>query len=300
MSKYHKNIKMQLNKALDSKLRIGESKQKIYSNPNKAAGIHSIGTAGAYRSTICVFGDYLKGQGVRDLNDIGEREVKGFLDSRSDLSPWTLAKDLSAINKVLGTEYTGRDMGIPMRNAQDITNNRGYSAYNTSGRERNTDALRFVAATGIRRESIGSITPSQAVFGSNGQVIGFDVVEKGGRERLCVVLEPEREYITQLVQAHLEAPYSPLLSPVDANANPHYFRAEYAQALYNELAEAKSAGVDYYDGMRERFINEANAERAMSRYAHDVYRGYDLSIVAEVSQNLGHNRLDVVLTHYLK
>lgn len=107
MSKYHKNIKMQLNKALDNKLRIGENKQKIYSNPNKAAGIHSIGTAGAYRSSICVFGDYLKGQGVRDLNDIGEREVKGFLDSRSDLSSWTLAKDLSAINNVLGTEYTG-------------------------------------------------------------------------------------------------------------------------------------------------------------------------------------------------
>lgn len=120
---------MQLNKALDAQLKIGAKKQKIYDNPNKAAGIHSVKTAQTYRSTICTFGDYLKAQGIRDMKDIGEKEVRGFLDSRSDLSAWTLSKDLAAINKVLGTEYTGREMGIPIRSAIDIRNNRGMSAY---------------------------------------------------------------------------------------------------------------------------------------------------------------------------
>lgn len=301
MGRHHKNIKIQLNKALDAQLRIGQKKQKIYDNPNKAAGIHSIKTAQTYRSSICTFGDYLKAQGIRDMNDIGEKEVRGFLDSRSDLSAWTLSKDLAAINKVLGTEYTGRDMGIPIRNAIDIRNNRDMGAYHTSDKEQNTHAIRFVEATGIRRSSIATITPQQAVYGQNGQVIGFNVVEKGGRERCCVVLEREREWITQLVTDKLTMGADrPMLEEVDKNANPHFFRAEYAQNLYNDLLEVKNTGTDYYDGMRERFINEANAERALERYAHDTYKGYTLAVVAEVSQNLGHNRLDVILIHYLR
>lgn len=301
MGRHHKNIKIQLNRALDAQLRIGQKKQKIYDNPNKSAGIHSVKTAQTYRSTICTFGDYLKWQGVKNLTDIGEREVRGFLDSRGDLSAWTLSKDLSAINKVLGTEYTGRDMGIPNRHAGNIRNNRNMGAYHTSDKERNAEQIRFVAATGIRRESIATITPQQAVYGQNGQVIGFNVVEKGGRERCCVVLEGNREWITQLVSDKLtQGANKPMLKGVDKNANPHFFRAEYAQNLYNDLLEAKNAKIDYYDGMRERFINEANAERALERYAYDTYKGYTLAVVAEVSQNLGHNRLDVILNHYLR
>lgn len=111
-----------------------------------------------------------------------------------------------------------------------------------------------------------------------------------------MVLEPEREWVTELVKSHGAEPNAPMLKAVDKNANPHYYRAEYASALYEDL---KGAG-DYYDGMKALFINEQAAERAVSRYAHDTCHGYILRVIAEVSQNMGHNRLDVVMTHYLK
>lgn len=301
MGRHHKNIKMQLNKALDNKLMIGQKKEKIYSNPNKADGIHSIRTAETYRSVICSFGDYLKEQGIREISNIGREEIRGYLDSRSDKSAWTLTKDLSAINKVLGTEYTGKEMGLPIRHTALIRNNRGECHTHTSDSERNAEAIRFVEATGIRRQSISTITPGQAVYGQSGQVVAFNVVEKGGRERLCVVLEGEREWITNLVNERaLNGLNTPMLNDVDHNANPHLFRAEYAQNLYVELLQAREEGKDYYDGLRSQIINEQNAERAQERYRHEVYKGYHLAVVAEVSQNLGHNRLDVVLNHYLR
>lgn len=296
MGRKHKNIKIQLNRALDKLLCLGTKKIKNDTNPNRAAGVHSASTATTYRSVINVFAEYLKGEGVRNIEDISEVHVRGFLDSRADKSQWTLSKDLSAVNKVLGTQYDGKTMGLKGRHAQSILNNRGFAKQDTSHLPRNREALRFVAATGIRRQSIATITPSQAVYGRSGMVVGFRVVEKGGRERCCVVLEGERQWVTQLVEAHRDKPGSPMLNGVDKNANPHFYRAVYARALYEDLRETG----DYYDGMRGLFINEKAADRALGRYAHDTCHGYDLHMVAEVSQNMGHNRLDVVLTHYLR
>lgn len=296
MGRKNKNVKIQLNKALDGLLCLGTEKIKNDTNPNRAEGIHSASTATTYRSVINMFGDYLKGEGVRNIADITETHIRGFLGSRANRSQWTLSKDLSAINKVLGTRYEGRAMGLTGRRSANILNNRGFAKQNTSGSERNAEAIRFVAATGIRRQSIAAITPGQAVYGQSGQVVGFNVTEKGGRNRCCVVLESEREWVTQLVKSHGAEPDAPMLKAVDKNANPHYYRAEYAKNLYEDL---KGAG-DYYDGMKALFINEQAAERAMGRYARDMCHGYILSVIAEVSQNMGHNRLDVILTHYLR
>lgn len=296
MGRKNKNIKIQLNKALDGLLRLGIKKVKNDTNPNRAEGIHSASTATTYRSVINTFGDYLKGEGVRTMADITETHIRGFFDSRADRSQWTLSKDLSAINKVLGTRYEGKAMGLTGRRSDNILNNRGLAKQNTSRSERNAEAIRFVAATGIRRQSIATITPGQAVYGQSGQVVGFAVTEKGGRNRCCVVLESEREWVTGLVKSRGAEPNAPMLKAVDKNANPHYYRAEYARALYEDL---KGAG-DYYDGMKALFINEQAAERAVSRYAHDTCHGYILGVIAEVSQNMGHNRLDVVMTHYLR
>lgn len=296
MGRKHKNIKIQLNKALDRLLCLGTKKIKNDTNPNRVPGIHSASTATTYRSVINTFAEYLKGEGVRNIRDISAAHVRGFLDSRGDKSQWTLSKDLSAINKVLGTQYDGKTMGLKGRHAHSILNNRGFARQDSSHLPRNREALRFVAATGIRRQSISTITPAQAIYGQSGMVVGFRVVEKGGRARCCVVLEAERPWVTQLVQSHASQPEAPMLNGVNKNANPHYYRGQYARDLYQDL----KGGGDYYDGMRDLFINEKAADRALGRYAHDTCHGYDLHVVSEVSQNMGHNRLDVVLTYYLR
>lgn len=157
-------------------------------------------------------------------------------------------------------------------------------------------------ATGIRRQSIATITPEQAIRNASCQVIGFNVIEKGGRERNCVVLEQERQRITELVnqKSTEQGANAPMFRAVDSNANPHYARREYAQALYTDLKLAHEQRYDYYDGLRSRFINEQALDKAVSRYNNEIVRGYDGDVMGEVSQNMGHNRIDVILYHYLK
>lgn len=284
-------------------MRIGERKVKDDStNPNRAEGIHSVMTAKTYRGVANSFAVYLKGQGIRNIYDIAKSNVGGYIQSRLELSTYTLSKDLAAINKLLDTRYTLQNFGVPNRSYQEITNNRGLASRDTSNALRNKQQLAFVMATGIRRASIDTITPSHAIRDSNGLVIGFHVTEKGGRERNCVVLTAERERITALINSHIETlgNLKPLFSKIDSNANPHYCRREYAQALYRDLFNFHLLNFDYYNGMRDSFINQSKLEYAVSRYNNLLVSGYKRDLLAEVSQNLGHNRVDVVIYHYLK
>lgn len=303
MGRKSKNIKIELNRRIDELLRIGEKKVKDdKDNPNRAEGIHSIRTADTYRSIANSFADFLKGQGVRSMAEIERQHIEDYMLSRSDLSAYTHNRDLSAINKLLDTRYIPRDFGFQDRKYSHITNNRGTALYDTSEAKRNREQLDFVRATGIRRQSIATITPEQAIRNASGQVIGFNVIEKGGRERNCVVLEQERQRITELVnqKSTEQGANAPMFRAVDSNANPHYARREYAQALYTDLKLAHEQGYDYYDGLRSRFINEQALDKAVSRYNNEIVRGYDRDVMGEVSQNMGHNRIDVILYHYLK
>lgn len=302
MSRKNGNIKMQLNKRIDGLLRIGEKKIKDdRTNPNRAEGIHSVKTAEIYRQTANYFGEYLKQQNIRSIDAISREDIAGFMATRSNLSPYTYSRELSAINKMLDTRYTLKDFGLSRRSYSDITNNRGFSKWDTSNKERNREALEFVRACGMRRSSIAQVKPSDFIRDDKGVIFGVHLVEKGGRERFSVVLEEYREKITQAVNlAQEKGGDSPFLREPDRNANPHWQRAEYAQNLYNDLLNARELGQDYYSNRRDLFINDSALIRATSRYSTDTVKGYVRDIIGEVSQALGHNRLDVVLYHYLK
>ena len=301
MSRKNINITMQLNRNIDNLLRIGEKKIKDdRTNPTRVDGIHSIKTADTYRQTARALGEYLKTQHVRNVSDIQREHIQGFFDSRRDLSAYTHARELSAINKILDTRYTIRDFGIERRSYKDITNNRGLAQRDTSDALRNKQQLEFVRACGMRRDSIDRITPADFIRDNNNICIGLHLIEKGGRERNAVIIEQDREKITQIVNNAIQntGENQPFLKQVDNNANPHYERAEYAQRLYNDLLQNQDR--DYYAGMRDRFISQESFDKAISRYHNEIVKGYDRNTMAEVSQNLGHNRIDVVLYHYLK
>ena len=59
----------------------------------------------------------------------------------------------------------------------------------------------------------------------------------------------------------------------------HAFRAEYARARYEELVQ----------------IKKEQGEEILQNY-----RGYDRDCLRQVSQDLGHNRLSVVVEHYMR
>ncbi len=292
---------MQLNRRIDSLLRIGEKKVKDDpTNSNRVEGIHSVQTASTYRAVARQLGEYLKEQGVRNIGDIERGHIAGFMAQRGNLSAFTYSKDLSAINKLLDTRYTTREFGLPQRSYHDVTNNRGLAMRDTSEAERNREALSFVRSCGMRRESIDRITPADFLRDKSGQCIGVHLIEKGGRERNAVIIAQDRERITAIVDRAIQTGGAdkPFLKAPDSNANPHYDRREYAQRLYSDLERSRSEGADYYEGMRGSFINQRCFDRATHGRA-EIIKGFQRDTLAEVSQNLGHNRISVVYYSYL-
>ena len=312
MSRHKMNIKMQLNRRIDELLRIGEKKTKEERdspnyNSNRSEGIHSIRTADTYRRCINVFADYCKTQGIKRVEDIDESIVAGFVDQRRECSSWTISKDLAAINKVLndGNIYTPAQFGIEPRYADNVVHNRRTLMENsTAEAERNQIALWFVHATGCRRSSVLTVTASQAIRDDDDIVIGFQFKEKGGRERNALLLPVERERMTEFVNAKIaeSGEGCHLISQCDRNCNPHFERAHYCQDMYELMRQAKESGRDIYDGYRDIFINEEKYQHAIEhpRYSADFVRGYDTKILAELSQQLGHNRISVLLGSYLR
>ncbi len=314
MSRKKKNIVIQLNNRVNELLQIGQKKVKEqpggeHYNPNRAPGIHSVKTADTYRRVINQLGEYCKSQGVKDVSDINHETIAGFMASRSGESSWTASKDLSAINKVLGTHYTPQEFGFARRTQDKVVHNRGILTDNsTRDAPRNQLALHFARATGCRRSSILSVTTNKAIWdgaagSAGGIVIGFTFTEKGGRTRSALVLPSERTWVTKLVNDRTaeRGPKGRLVDTCDSHCNPHYDRGTYAQEMYAAMVEARVKGEDIYCGHRDTFINEKALENALEKspYHGKTAHGYDKHICAELSQQLGHNRIDVVVRSYL-
>lgn len=124
-------------------------------------------------------------------------------------------------------------------------------------------------------------------------------MEKGGKSRNAYVIKNNQTDITAFVDKHLkEYGNTPFWNKVNKNLNAHWYRAEYANTLYKDLLNASTKGLDYFDGYKEYFIDSAKLTQATSG-RRKTTKGYDTQCLAMVSQNLGHNRIDVVYTNYL-
>ena len=130
-------------------------------------------------------------------------------------------------------------------------------------------------------------------------MIGFSVKEKGGKNRNCYVLKGKQEEITKFVDTHIEIKGNkPFWEKVDKNLNTHWYRAEYAEHLYNDLILAKNNKTDYFNSYYDTFVNADKLSKATENYGA-ISKDYDTEILGIVSQNLGHNQIDVVINHYL-
>ena len=304
MGRNRKNITIQLNKRIDALLRIGEKKVK---SRGRVDGIHSVKTADSYRGTAQRLSLVCKSMGVRNIEDIDKSVIERYMEDYRNASAWTVSRELSATNKILGTSYTPNDFGFTQRRTYtSVKNNRAdLPPTSTAHRAENQDGLYFASVTGCRRSSITTATANDAVRNANGLIIGFNFCEKGGRERVSLVLPSERQNLTYWVDSKLKgghSPDAPLIDYISRNAGCHRMRSEYARELYTELKEAKERGVDVYEGRKyELFINRDKYDYSYNnpRFRGDTIHGFDKDITLEVSFALGHNRLDVSLYSYL-
>lgn len=312
-----KNLKIQMHQKIDSLLCIGESKHQakeaygkyckdnnIKHNPSKTMGIYSIKTADNYRQVISEFGDWLKSNkneiwSTKDLSSVSKDTVKEYLQYRDkSCSPYTVSRDMSALNKVLNLDLSKKECNLQQRSYKDVTRSRGDKLHDKQYNANNyKDQILIAQSFGLRRESIvGGSYQIKAVslFSSYGEVY-CSVIEKGGRYREAPCLAEYKEQVLETFSVQ-ERPLQNLENEVKkqqfielynssgnllfdnytSKIDNHAFRAEYAQALYNQLLED-----NYYPNS-------------------DNYRGYVKDALQEVSEALGHNRLSVVVEHYLR
>ena len=301
-----------MHQKIDSLLRIGESKhlaKQAYRqyceennlpwNPAKSPFIHSTQTAESYRQTVGEFCTWLKTEKpevwqTKDLDQIDKEVAYEYLQAREQqgCSAWTVSKDMSALNKVLDLGLNKKEGGLQERSLKDISRSREQKEHDAKYNPTNyKDQIEFAKAFGVRRESIygGQFQVKEnSLFKKDGKVY-VSVIEKGGRYREAPCLAEyqksieskynitERETYTkeQFIESYYRNKGNYLFNTYTDKIDNHAFRSEYATNLYRELAEQKET-------------------------VTSDYRGYDSAVLKEVSEALGHSRINVVADHYLK
>ena len=270
-------------------------------NPAKADGIYSRGTMATYIKEASKFSEYTAKCGAKRINDLTEQMAEDYLKMMHEKkqSAWSIATAAAALNKAMGWDLSPAALGLPSRRKQDITRSRVPRVHDSRDFTAYADQIMLAKATGIRRQSMLVIKPTDCVRDSQGTVIGVAVVEKGGRHRVAPVLVACRADVTKIVDAAIQAhgADAPIFDRYDGHIDNHRYRAEYAGALLHELEDERASGCPLFGGAF-----------ALADYAHlrgrdarrkTVTQGHATDLLAAVSGALGHARIDVVLRHYL-
>lgn len=276
----------QIDQSLHSRLAIGRSKR-----PDKADGsfrryIYSWQTYRSYMKQLGLFARWCKKtHNARYLKEC-RQYVKEYMETRFKLSIWTQKLDLAALQK-LYQEYPKapeKPFGVELqpRLRQDIKRSRQQAIRDADfSKSNNMNLITFCRCTGLRRSEL------QELYGSDLTEDGLQLHvtrnTKGGRWRMAPIVGTTDEIA--MVQRMCKAAGDSRVWPhVPSSADIHSYRADYCQRVY--LKHARSidqipAGDRYYcRGDRKGLI-------------------LDKSAMLEASRALGHNRIDVIASHYL-
>ena len=266
-------------------------------NPAKVDGIFSLGTMETYRAAMQPFAKWLSAHKVKNAAQITKAHATAYLREReaAGLSSWTVSRDMAAINKAMGFDLSKKELGLRQRKKAEITRSREETENDRRRFGRFQDQITVAKACGCRRASITRITPNDCVRNSRGQVVGIRGVEKGGKERIAPVLNAYKEQVTAIVNGTQDAS-KPLFTAYDSHIDNHRFRAEYCAALLRQLEQEQSQGKPWFGGdlSSQNYIHLSGRDR----HCGETYRGHATKVVAAVSGAMGHNRLEIIFSHY--
>ena len=209
-----------------------------------------------------------------------------------NISAWTIHTRVYALCSVFGTPY--KELlevdKLPARCRANITRSRdiGDSAdrYHAQHHE---DARLLARACGARRGGLLGLCSDDLKADAQGN-LRVHLREKGGKERDALVLPQYADRVREVFSRYGDGAGAVTggkrrLLPLQALPKDmplHYLRAQYAQDLYHYFEGQDAASGKLYHCRKDR--------------VGDVY---DKGILMAVSQNLGHSRCDVVVSHYL-
>jgi len=166
---------------------------------------------------------------------------------------------------------------FPSRERAKITRSRGPKQHDRHFQPENWPTLlQFLSATGLRRQEVHDLHVRD-ILERDGRVLVHVANGKGGRWRDVPVL-PGREEDVLSVRGERD-PDEVVFARIPRHLDVHSYRREFAQALY--LSHAAS-----------RDLPSASGRLKPS--------DYDRTAAQRVTEALGHNRIDVVLRHYIR
>lgn len=324
MGRHNSSLKFQLHQRMQGLVSFGESKHQakqeykqycqennIKYNPSKTVGIHSINTYNSYKQTSENFEKWIKSNtNIKKIDDIDKPTVIKFLQERQEngCSPYTVSKDMSALNKILNMDVTKKEANLMERSYKNVTRSRVEHQHDHKYNANNySNQITVAQAFGLRRESIyggeyqlKDISLYKTIQGD----LRACVIEKGGRYREAPCLKKYEAKINELY---------PNIRTIDIKPNEVAFNKQEFKNLYNSSGSSKlfdeyTSKIDnhayrgqYADRLYQELVRGQNVVPGYTSQYNDsgVIKGYDKAICRQVSMALGHNRISVVTQHYL-
>ena len=278
----HKNRESLIKQVTDilvSKQRFGESKYNAKKDGTYTEGIYSFSTFHAYLKHSVAFVKWCKEQHrCRTVADC-RRYVDEYLQSRSELSAYTVKLDAAALAKLYGCG-TSEFVHTAPRHRSEIARSRGEAVRDRHFSKANhADLVAFCRATGLRRHELAALRGVDRKE-EDGALYVHVRSGKGGKERWVRVIG-DTEAVRRLM---LDAGNRKVFPKIPSAADIHGYRREYAAAYYRMIARpAETLSAD------EKYICRKDKRGIV----------YDRAAMLEVSLNLGHNRINVIAGNYL-
>lgn len=196
----------QVQKSLDSKLAIGESKHHAKIVGVAHDHIYSWNTYRKYLKHGCYFVKWVKAKyGCKTLEQ-ARLYVDEYLQSRSHLSAYTQKLDALALAKVYGCKTT-YFVATEVRHRADISRSRGEKVRDRNFSEsRNKVFVDFCRSTGLRRSEISELRGNQLI--QRNDKFYIEVTGKGGRTRLAPVIGEVKNVVDRMIACGNEKVWS--------------------------------------------------------------------------------------------
>ncbi len=274
--------------------------------------IYSYGTYNTYLKECLQYSKWLETKkGIKKADDINKTEqyVKEYLQYRQEqgVSIFTLKMERSALGMLYSKSI---DYELPVRDSKSITRSRlnveGDKHYSETGKYK--DVFDLGRATGGRRADLLKLTVDSFTEKDGHLYVMFDK-SKGGRNRLTYVREEYRQEIESMIQKAREAGKTKLLDKIPQRIDVHGLRREYCKGLYQEIKDNRELRDDILKNYPERHEYKTQKDKNGNSYTKEIKRDYykdrdgntyNRDNIYVCSQCLGHNRLDVSITNYLK
>ena len=247
--------------------------------------MHSYKTRDNYQEHVLHFVTWARDQQrIRTLADLDARADElacTYLNARlaDGKSPSTLQSERSALRMFFSDRALGTTVVIPPRRREDITQNRGTPKSATHFQPaHHQEIIRFCEATGLRRCELGRLLVKdiQIHEGEDLQIHVHVHRGKGGRSREVQVRAGYERDVLALVQGR--DPEANVFAHVPDRLRVHVERRASAQGRYQDIAQ--------------RDLPPAQGRLSPTSYDKDAAH--------EVSESLGHNRIDIVTRHYIR